>query len=245
MRQWIRSHLTYANVGVTLLGFVVLTGGTAVALNGSNTVFSDDITDNEVKTADVANDTLSGGGLAANDLRPNSVAQSEIAANGVAGSEIANGSVGTAKLAAVPAVKVTRSNDFSAQGNGLTPLPFDQEIYDTANLHQNVGEDIDRLVAPVAGIYMVTAHVKWEPNTTGQRHLLIQRTFNGGANAEIIGNDGGIPTASDALYLNVATPVKLAQGDYVRVLVYNNSLTNQNVVKSAPSPEMSLTWLSP
>ena len=31
MRQWIRSHLTYANVMVTILAFVVLGGGTAMA----------------------------------------------------------------------------------------------------------------------------------------------------------------------------------------------------------------------
>ena len=42
----IRSHLTYANVMVTLLAFVVLAGGTAFA---ANTVFSTDIVDGEVK----------------------------------------------------------------------------------------------------------------------------------------------------------------------------------------------------
>ena len=31
MRQWIRSHLTYANVMVTILAFLVLGGGTALA----------------------------------------------------------------------------------------------------------------------------------------------------------------------------------------------------------------------
>jgi hypothetical protein len=35
MRHWLRSHLTYANVMVTILGFIVL-GGTAVAATGGN-----------------------------------------------------------------------------------------------------------------------------------------------------------------------------------------------------------------
>jgi hypothetical protein len=35
MRQWLRSHFTYANVMVTILGFIVL-GGTAVAATGGN-----------------------------------------------------------------------------------------------------------------------------------------------------------------------------------------------------------------
>jgi hypothetical protein len=75
MRQWIRSHLTYANVMVTVLAFVVLTGGTAVALGGTNTVFTDDIA-NDTQPAAGGNPA---GGLQAADLRPGSVASSEVA----------------------------------------------------------------------------------------------------------------------------------------------------------------------
>jgi hypothetical protein len=84
----LRSHLTYANVMATIAVFLVLGGGSAVALSGSNTVFSDDIVDNQVYSADVRNDTLSGGGLGAPDLRPNSVASSEAAANSLKGVDI-------------------------------------------------------------------------------------------------------------------------------------------------------------
>ena len=50
----IRDRLTYANVISTIALFLVLTGGTAVALNGANTVFSDDIVNGEVKSPDLA-----------------------------------------------------------------------------------------------------------------------------------------------------------------------------------------------
>jgi hypothetical protein len=70
MRQWIRAHLTYANVMVTILAFVVLTGGTAVALNGSNTVQSDDLGPGaQVKAADVADNAVNGADVANNSLR--------------------------------------------------------------------------------------------------------------------------------------------------------------------------------
>ena len=49
MLSRIRSRLTYANVVATLSLFLVLSGGTAVALTGSNTVFSDDIVNGQVK----------------------------------------------------------------------------------------------------------------------------------------------------------------------------------------------------
>ena len=75
MRQWIRSHLTYANVVSTLCLFLLLGGGTAVALNGSNTVQSDDlgpgaqvkapdVAANAVNSADVANNSLTGADIA-------------------------------------------------------------------------------------------------------------------------------------------------------------------------------------
>ena len=50
----IRRHLTFANVASAIALFVALSGGTAVALSGSNTVFSDDIVDGQVKSPDLA-----------------------------------------------------------------------------------------------------------------------------------------------------------------------------------------------
>jgi hypothetical protein len=106
MRQWLRSHLTYANVMVTILAFLVLGGSSAVALSGSNTVFSDDIVDNEVKTGDVRNDTLTGGGLAAGDLRPNAVGTSELANNSLSGTDIDESTLGGVNAETVDGAKV-------------------------------------------------------------------------------------------------------------------------------------------
>jgi hypothetical protein len=100
MRQWLRSHLTYANVISTLCLFLLLGGGTAVALSGSNTVFSDDIVDNQVYSADVRNDALAGGGLGAGDLRPGSVGTSEIADNSISSSDIPLGAILSSDIAA-------------------------------------------------------------------------------------------------------------------------------------------------
>ena len=55
MRERFRSHLTYANVISTLCLFLLLGGGSAVALNGTNTVQSDDLGPGaQVKAPDVA-----------------------------------------------------------------------------------------------------------------------------------------------------------------------------------------------
>jgi hypothetical protein len=51
----IREHLTYANVMATIAVFLVLGGGSAVALSGTNTVQSDDLGPGaQVKAPDVA-----------------------------------------------------------------------------------------------------------------------------------------------------------------------------------------------
>jgi len=69
MREWIRSHLTYANVMATLAVFLVLSGGTAVALSGSNTVQSDDLGPGaQVKAADVADGAVGSAGVANESL---------------------------------------------------------------------------------------------------------------------------------------------------------------------------------
>ena len=90
---------------IALIALFVSLGGTAAALSGSNTVFSDDIVDNQVYSADLRNDTLAGGGLVsadvrndiqtspagglgAVDLKPSSVGTSEVTLNSLNGTDI-------------------------------------------------------------------------------------------------------------------------------------------------------------
>ena len=89
MLQKLRSRLTYANVMATVAVFIALGGGAYASLNlPANSVDSQNIVNNQVKSVDVRNDTLSGGGLHAKDL----------AANSVGASEVQNGSLGTAQI---------------------------------------------------------------------------------------------------------------------------------------------------
>ena len=99
-----RRHFNYSNVMSTFAVFLAMSG-TALALEGTNTVFSDDITDDQVRSADVRNDDLQGGGLGAIDLRAGSVRSAEVAnesltsddlaTNSVDGGEIVTGAVDT------------------------------------------------------------------------------------------------------------------------------------------------------
>jgi hypothetical protein len=232
MRRWLRSHLTFANVASAIALFVALGGGTAVALNGSNTVFSDDIVDNQVYSSDVRNDALSGGGLAAPDLRANSVGSSEVA----------SGSLGTGKLAhSIPAARVTRSSAQSIPDSLNTNLAFDQERYDTATVHDNASNN-SRLTAPVAGIYAVTAQFTWGGSAgTGSRLAGLMK--NG---STLIARSQQLSGDDDE---NITTQVRLAAGDYVEVVVLQTSGSSlpvaANGMAQEMTPEFSMTWLAP
>lgn len=94
----ISEHLRSNIVGYIAL-FCFAFSGTAVALDGSNTVFSDDIVNNAVRSEDVRDDTLSNGGLAAVDLAPDSVGHSEVADDSLNRFDLAANSVGSSEIA--------------------------------------------------------------------------------------------------------------------------------------------------
>lgn len=93
MSSRIRSHIRSNVVGYVAL-FLVLTGGSAYALDGSDTVFSDDIVDGEVRTADIRNL-----GVTQADLAANSVTSGKINDGGVANADIASNAVNSDKVA--------------------------------------------------------------------------------------------------------------------------------------------------
>ena len=82
MSSRVRKHIRGNVVGYLAL-FLVLTGGTAQALNGSNTVFSDDIVNRDVKTADLGFKSVT-----ANRLAPNSVRSGRVVDDSLTGADV-------------------------------------------------------------------------------------------------------------------------------------------------------------
>jgi hypothetical protein len=118
-----RRHLNYPNVMSTLAVFLAL-GGTAAALSGSNTVFSDDIVNDQVRSADVRDDTLAAGGLTAPDLRAGSVGPSEVRNNSLGGGDIADGTLGSIDIANGNLI------DADIELNSLTGASIDESTLD-------------------------------------------------------------------------------------------------------------------
>jgi hypothetical protein len=78
--------------------FLVLTGGTAYALAGSNTVFSDDIVNGEVKAPDVATNAVGTAELQDNGVRSVDVSDAALTGGGLSAVDLASDSVGTREV---------------------------------------------------------------------------------------------------------------------------------------------------
>ena len=85
-----RARLTYANVVASLALFLVLAGGSAVALTGTNTVFSDDIVDGEVKYADIGVQAVS-----STRIWDQSIQSIDVKDNALTGTDITESTLGT------------------------------------------------------------------------------------------------------------------------------------------------------
>jgi hypothetical protein len=97
----LRPHLTYANVMVTLLAFVVLGGGAAYAANtiGSSdiineSILSQDLKNGAVQSADVANGTLQGA-----DIASRAIASAKVVDESLTGGDVADGSLTSSDVA--------------------------------------------------------------------------------------------------------------------------------------------------
>lgn len=118
----IRTHLRGNAVGYIAL-FLVLTGGTAQALDDSNTVFSDDIVNGEVTVSDIGPNAITttkieNRQVATGDLAIGAVNTNQIAPNAVNGSRVADDSLGGADVSNLTGADLV--------GNSLTGANIDE-----------------------------------------------------------------------------------------------------------------------
>jgi hypothetical protein len=93
-----RPRLTYANVVSSLALFLVLTGGAAYALDGSNTVFTDDIVNGEVKVADIGQGAVTTDEIANGQVKAGDVGDGEVKTAEIANGQVLSADVGDENL---------------------------------------------------------------------------------------------------------------------------------------------------
>ena len=121
MGSRICDHLRSNVVGYIAI-FLFATGGTAIALDGSNTVFSDDIVNGEVTSPDVLDGSLGevdirDQSIGSNKLKDHSVASVDVLNNSLSAADLAQASVGSSEVA---------SNSLSAADLGTNSVGADE-----------------------------------------------------------------------------------------------------------------------
>jgi hypothetical protein len=163
-----------------------------------------------------------------------------LGANSIGAGEVQDGSLGTAEFArSIPAVRVTGPTAGVIPHNAWTPLHLDTERYDTAAMH-SPGANGPRLTAPVDGIYLVTAEIRWQTGT-GRRILSVRKN-----QGDTIGATTDVLTTADNRVQEVTTQVQLQAGDFIEAGVFQDSGGPLLVLKyNDYSPEFAMTWLAP
>jgi len=136
------------------------------------------------------------------------------------------------------AARVYNSSAISVANNTWVTLTFNAERYDTADLH-STSSNTDRLTAPAPGIYLITAHLRFQANANGDR--IVSIVANG---TTTIAMETQRATAAVVHDLSIATMYYLAAGHYVTVSVQQTSGTTLNVEATGNySPEFAMIRL--
>lgn len=162
--------------------------------------------------------------------------------------QIGAGKVTPSKISSIPAARITRgSSNQTVADSQVTDVHFDNEVFDTGGLHDPANSDV--LKAPIAGLYLVTASVRWDANASGTRFA----TFNIGPGASPwLAPDwrnavtGGVQTDQE-----LSTLVALQANQTVKLRVYQTSGTPLDLLwhgdpnSNAAAPVLTMNWVAP
>lgn len=121
-------------------------------------------------------------------------------------------------LASPPMCRVTKSSGTNVADTTSVALTFDTEQYDSDSMHSTVS-NTGRITFNTAGVYAIGAQASFETNATGYRRIYIR---SNGATTVAQGPDVAAH-AGDITPVAVEGRFKAAAGDYIEVLVYQNS----------------------
>jgi len=200
-------------------------------------VGSEELAQGAVRAIDIAN-----GSIGASKIAPNAIGKGQIAPGGVGASEIARGAVGPSELAQLPGARVylAEGTRVDLASGARTTLSFGARAYSQGGVWSDAQPD--RLTAPVAGVYQVTAGVVFEDNGSGARGLWI---VDAGTGAEVVGEQQNAANAIVPTALSVSTILHLDANQSVSVQVQQTSGRDIAVLGNGQQTALALQFLSP
>lgn len=113
------------------------------------------------------------------------------------------------------------------------------EDYDTSSMHDTATNN-SRIVAPVAGYYVVQAQVTWAANSTSRRLLALRANASGNSAAGTqLALSTGQAMTTGAMSLQIYWEGPLSISDYVELFALQDSGGSLNILAG-----VSTTWLS-
>lgn len=146
-------------------------------------------------------------------------------------------------LANPPMVRAIHSLGQNILNVTQTVLSFDTEHYDTDNMHSTVTNS-SRITVNTAGKYQFGTNVQIQSNSSGFREVFLRK--NGSV---LIAYNLLAPANGNVTIANLTTTDTFIVGDYVEVVVYQNSGGTLAVDSTVPSgnrysPLFWATWVS-
>lgn len=141
-----------------------------------------------------------------------------------------------------PAPRTSRSTSQSIANATDEAITFDGVNSDAWGSWSS-GANAARLTCKIPGRYMAVGTVTFEANGTGFRRVWIEKD----GTSTLGRNDQSTALAGSAMWLNVTSqPFTMATGEYIRLMVRQNSGAALNVLNSSTySPSLSLIYLGP
>jgi len=138
-----------------------------------------------------------------------------------------------------PAARVYNNAALTIANITTTALTFNSERIDTHAIH-STSSNTSRLTAPTEDIYIITGHIQWQSNATGTRTLYIR--LNGTTYISILFFAN---LTANSQSMTVSAVHYLAAGDYVELVVYQDSGANRDVLSGANyTPEFAMVGVS-
>ncbi len=135
---------------------------------------------------------------------------------------------GTPESSVNVSVSVKSSGQQAITDSTNTAVTFDQEEWDTDNMH-STSSNTSRLVVPSGqgGHYLVMGQVAFDNNAVGHRNLKIR--VNGSSSTWLAKSNQTMLGSTDCQWLQVSKVIALSAGDYVELIAYQTSGTTLNI----------------